>query len=146
MLGFLKIELRVYVPISANKKNITLMFDIHKINADNLSAKDFMKLDSNFINEAHYSINYSDPYAYSRETKPVRYAYTIKLDRKLSKDDITQSKVDLMHGFKLTWQYNTTNVESYAKFYSKHNGINVQFTRRVFSICLSLSSSKSIHI
>ena len=56
-------------------------------------------------------------------------SYIIQLDRKVTADDLYNSNLDIMPGFRLTWNYNK-HVEPVAKYRSKVK--NKQFVRYNF--------------
>ena len=123
--GNILIKINVNVPKSARKKeNTTLFFNLEKNTLKDVSDNDQMYIltvgdidaDKTYVNE--------------HDTAPLDKFYYIRLNRKVTIEDIKHIKQDKMHGFRFKWNYNK-EVELLAK-YKTHNN---QFTRLAFSNC-----------
>ena len=99
--GNIHIIIRVYVPSSVKgDQNNTLMFDIKKKTMEELSDNDKIYISGGvgYIDAdlTHWSKNITAPSS----------SYQIYLSRKVSADDINNLKLEMMLGFRLTWNYN----------------------------------------
>ena len=95
----IKIEIQVFVPRNVRyDKDTTLMFNINKQTMKEVSDNDQMFLDNIIIDAdlAHKSANITAP----------SYSYYTELNRKVSMEDINQLDLDIMPGFRMTWNYN----------------------------------------
>ena len=100
MDGNIHIWIDVNVPPSVKgDQNTTLMFDIKKETMKGVSDNDKMKFIDDIIDAdlTHWSKNF---------TKPAADRYYIGLDRKVRADDINEMDLDVMPGFRLTWNHN----------------------------------------
>ena len=79
-------------------KNTTLMFDIKKETMKEVSDNDEMRIGWTDID--------ADLTHWSKNISPPAYSYVISLDRRVSADDINNMNLDMMPGFRLTWNYN----------------------------------------
>ena len=112
---------KVFLPDSVrNNPNVSLHFDIEKlsmkdlpsggINTFGLSGSRFLIFIDDDI--THVSQNYT-PLA---NTIP---SYYIEIRRKVFPRDVTQQKLQMMPGFRLTWHYSGMKVESEARYVNK---------------------------
>ena len=97
-----KIVIRIsfFIPPSVRgDENVTLMFHVNKQTMKEVSDNDKMMYEYTDIDAdlTHWSKNITAPGSY----------LSIYLDRKVSPDDITNLKLEMMPGFRLTWNYNT---------------------------------------
>ena len=107
--GNIFIEIKVFV---LQTIPTILMFDIKKKTMKEVSDNDQMRFDySDYIDAdlTHWSKNITDP---SRS----RSSYKIRLDRKISADEINNVDLDMMPGFTLTWNYN-----NYVELWSRYS-------------------------
>ena len=115
--GYIYIVISVYVPPSVRgDNNVTLMLDVNKRTMMEVSYNDRLQFcDSNRnctsidAGMTHWSKNITAP--------SDDYYYTY-LDRKVSQDEIRNMKLDVMPGFRLTWNYNK-HVQPEAKYRKK---------------------------
>ena len=127
--GNILIQIFVNVPTSRVKEdnNVTLMVEVNKRTMKDVSDDDQMKYNLSTIDPdvLHWSKNITKPSGFSQ----------IKLDRKVSADDIKNIEFDFMPGFRLTWKYNK-HVELENTYSNRID--TKQFVRSVF---LSIYSS-----
>ena len=120
--------IRVYVPSSGRyDKNIKQVFDINKRSMTEVSGYDKIEFDYKTIdaNLTSWSKSINGP-LYSSSN-------TIAHDREVSRDDIRNMKLDMMPGFRLTWNYNNVKLMPEPK-YSNENKTK-QFVRYNFHSC-----------
>ena len=121
--GNIRIIIMVWVPRSARSDhNATLMFDIKKETMKEVSDNDKMSITGRGYIDAdltHWSENITVPST----------SYRITLHRQVTEDDIDNLDLDMMPGFRFTWNY-MKHVEPWAKF-SNHKLIK-QFVRYIF--------------
>ena len=97
--GDICIVIQVNVPPSVvSDINTTLMFNIKKRTMKEVSDNDQTSFDYNDID--------ADLTHWSKNVIGRSYSYRIELDRKVSADDINNMDLDMMPGFRLTWNYN----------------------------------------
>ena len=100
--GNIYIGIKVNVPASVDgDNNVTLMFDVNKRTIKEVRS-DWMKFGYNIngyidVDLTHWSKNITAP----------SYLYYISLDRQVSAEEITNMKLDMMPGFRLSWKYDT---------------------------------------
>ena len=109
--GGIYIKIEVYVPPSVRgDNNVTLMLDVNKRTMKEVSDNDKMYISAGDISAdlTHWSKNI---------TAPDRF-YDIVLNRKVSADDITNMKLEMMPGFRFSWNYNTKikPLDKYSNF------------------------------
>ena len=132
-------EVRVLLPdIAQNNTNITLHFSIEKLSMKDLSSS---SPDNFIINWKKYDVdvtNISRQFSYPELKKLNHFgASWIRLQRKVTKTDIKkQEPYKRMPGFKLTWHYSDSVVDSAAKFI----GQNKAFVRFVSTFCIKFMS------
>ena len=106
--GYIQITIIVYVPQSPKvDQNTTLMFDINKNTMEGVRDNDWMMAVYDIIDAdlTHWRKNISVSSSY----------YNIILDRKVSANDIDNMDLDVMPGFRFTWNYDK-NVEPWTKY------------------------------
>ena len=131
--GYIHILINVFVPKSVKVgQNTTLMFDIEKTTMNEVSDNDQMsfcfnckKIDADL---AYWSKNITDPF----------YDYYIELVRKVAADDINNTDLDMMPGFRFTWSYNK-HVEPWKKFSTEDK--TKQFVRLLFCYTVVVNST-----
>ena len=118
--GNINLQIEVNVPPSVmGDQNTTLMFDIKKETMKEVSDNDRMYISGVGDIDAdlpHWTKNITAPSSY----------YIIKLDRRVSANDINNVDLDMMPGFKLTWYYGT-HIEPKESFSSET--VTKQFVR-----------------
>ena len=131
--GNIRIQIYVNIPKSVKgNQNITLMFDINKKTMK--EVHDILSEpgtgDGDLVADlTHWSKNI---------TAPTSTHYIITLDRRVLADDLKNLDLDIMPGFRFTWNY-TKHVKPIAK-YSK-NVLTKQFVRQIFLKRLVLLTS-----
>ena len=124
--GYISIMIFLLVPGSVKgDQNTTLMFDIKKKTMKEVSDNDQMTFgfsDDIDADLTHWSENITAPPYYP-------YSYYIRLDRQVPADEINNMDLDIMPGFRLTWNYNRY-VELLSKYSNEKN--TEQFVRYIF--------------
>ena len=121
--GNILIQIFVHIPTRSVKgdNNVTLMVEVNKRTMKDVSDDDQLKFNFSTIDpdELHWSKSITKPSGFSQ----------IKLDRKVSADDIKNIEFDYMPGFRLTWKYNK-QVEPENTYSNRID--TKQFVRSVF--------------
>ena len=113
--------IRVYVPSSGRyDKNIKQVFDINKRSMTEVSGYDKIEFDYKTIdaNLTSWSKSINGP-LYSSSN-------TIAHDREVSWDDIRNMKLDMMPGFRFTWNYDKV-IQPEARYSTYY--ANMEFVR-----------------
>ena len=122
-------SVKVYVPENIrNKTDVTLHFNLTKMSVRDIasSSKDMMYVEG--LGELAQDknkdeMNYKPP---AGDTFTYRY---IVLNRKITKEDIKNTKQELMPGFSLSWYYSGLNVTSDVDINKFDNDLTNQFKR-----------------
>ena len=102
--GHIYIDIEIHVPPSVvGDKNTTIIFNIEKRTMKEVSDNDNIRNVNNDVIDA--DLNY-----WSENITAPTADYHIKLNRKVTADDIYNMDPDMMPGFRLTWNYNR-NIE-----------------------------------
>ena len=114
------IEIKVYVPPSVrNDPSTTLFFNLEKNTMKEVSENDQMFIDpfgDIDADKTHVTANITGPFDDDN--------YLIRLDRKVTDEDIKNIKQDKMPGLTFSWHYNKD-----VELRTKHNTRNNQYTR-----------------
>ena len=97
---FIYVKINVYIPQNVRgDKNTTIMFKIIKETMKEVNRNDNMRFAGRTID--------ADLTHWSKDiTAPSKSSYYILLSRKVSADDMRYMDLDMMPGFRLTWNYN----------------------------------------
>ena len=108
--GRIYIDIRVIFPPSfIYDNNVTLMLNVDKITMKDVSGNDMMAFSCYVCKEEYYidiDIDVTNWTKYITAPDLENYYFSIRLVRKLSQDVIKNMKLDLMPGFRFTWNYN----------------------------------------
>ena len=101
-----KFDIDVYPPSSIfDNPNVTLHFEVEQVS---MSIKDLS------TGKDKLTWGYSDVIKAEQDSKnhtPPGYYQKIRLERKVSQEDIMKQELSLMPGFRFTWHYSGTEVE-----------------------------------
>ena len=105
--SYIYIQISVKVPSSVvGEKNITLMLDVNKKTMKELSNNEY---DNMFFCDLGWDCSTgiaANIKYWSKNITALKGGYCgIQLDRKVSKDEIRDMKLDMMPGFRFTWNY-----------------------------------------
>ena len=149
--GRILIKIYVSVPPSLiGDTNVTLMLEITKRTMKEVSDNDLMTFDCSDCTTINIDADLRKWTKNITAPNPEYGYYFIKLDRKVSQDDIKNIDLDMMPGFRFTWNY--TRVVDPKSIYSNQDK-NKQFVRcsyliymiSIFSSVLYLSFLRYFH-
>ena len=119
-----KINIVVYVnPLESvrTNENVTLHFSLEKVSMTALRRGSFMAviMDGSYVG--------ADKTNASRNFTPPAYRRSLNFNRAVSSEDVEQSKLDVMPGFRLSWWYTGAEVTPERKY--KDEEMTKQFVR-----------------
>ena len=120
--GSIYIYMRVYYPASViDDKNAIAIYNIEKTTMIGISGNDdlsFVKTRTKLIDPdlTHFSINITAPFSFN----------DIKLNRRVTANDINALELEQMPGFRVTWNFNK-RVDSESKY--RNDEITKQYVR-----------------
>ena len=125
--GRILIKISFSVPPSLiGDTNVTLMLEITKRTMKEVSDNDLMTFDCSDCTTINIDADLRKWTKNITAPNPEYGYYFIKLDRKVSQDDIKNIDLDMMPGFRFTWNY--TRVVEPKSIYSNQDK-NKQFVR-----------------
>ena len=128
-MGNFYISILIYVPPRVqHDTNTTLLFNLEKTTIREVSDNDKMTIWTYHM----LDIDADKTHVITNITGPFDDYYVIRLNRKVSDEDIRNIKQDKMPGFRFSWKYNK-EVELWSKYNT--NTWNNQFTRLVIFNC-----------
>ena len=109
-------KISVKPPFSVeDNDNATLHFDLEK-----LSLNDLTNGKVSFYLSKVYDINENTKYAYQNYTPPGSSEKYLKLERKVSVEEVRNQKLELMPGFRFSWYYSGVEVEKANKYSDRY--------------------------
>ena len=126
-MGNFYISILIYVPPRVqHDTNTTLLFNLEKTTIREVSDNDKMTIWTYHM----LDIDADKTHVITNITGPFDDYYVIRLNRKVSDEDIRNIKQDKMPGFRSLWKYDN-EVELWTKYKTDNN----QFTRLAFFNC-----------
>ena len=127
--GNIFIQIRIHVPPSVSgNRSTTLLLNLEKNSVKALRDKHYKENIKEYMHMSTIgNINFDKTHVSKNITGPTSDRYDIRLNRKITDEDMNNIKGDKMPGFRLIWSFNK-NIESGAKYKLD----NTQFTRLVF--------------
>ena len=120
-MGNFYISILIYVPPRVqHDTNTTLLFNLEKTTIREVSDNDKMTIWTYHM----LDIDADKTHVITNITGPFDDYYVIRLNRKVSDEDIRNIKQDKMPGFRFSWKYNKE-----VELWRKYSYWNIQFTR-----------------